>query len=1061
MKFLRKKYIIPSLLVLVLVVFLGLYFIGGLTASADVTYENEDFDESVVMHANDYIEAYNGLSESYMVANNGTYTMFFDETTTIVKVVLNSSCDAPSNPSLSTCDVVYQSADSNSTVSTEKSNFLLRYFLEDGTINSTNLSAWANSIQYENRITGLTERHYSFGYLEDAVDILYEIGNFTSVSSYFPNQFDRATYDELFRGNLVFYNPTDSNLLKQNGEQIVLEYTGLGQTYSAECAAYLEENGLATVQEGKDTNGNSLGYWNLSDLLDESGRLKVKLGVDYNTTALEGEEGYSPCTANPFTTSTIINYIYSNSVYELESTLNGDTSQQLNIFPTQYVETSSQTFRFRASNASLVITNLLKYMYTINEYDENGVQTKENYYSIYDSSSRQNRDVYYDYNGTGELEKFKIGGFQAKDEEGRYLYDENGSPVQAGFTQELAETQNELFGNAEEAQSTSFQIGIRFRLTEDGFKVTILNETIEENSPSKVYQIELLPYFTVNNDKTSEGQIIVPDGSGAIISFNSVKDVQNADTYLKQIYGDDTTIPKEERGMASEKVMLGMYGFLDFTEKRGVVAIVDKGASLTWIQADFLRASQTSSYNYARFLTDLRTYEVVSLSSGSSFNKWTADIYPGDIVYEYRFLGEDELSYIDVAEKYREYLLEKYGADGLTEDGDTTTTHVPTVQFLGAFEKKKLTLGVVHDKDYALTTFDQAIEILDELNKNGVNDFNVSYEGWTKDAMEAELTKNVKAAKVLGGKKGLAKLNDYLESNGYDFFPVVNAASGKGYDYNFGELKYSPKSVTSNYSTMAAFVMSTGLSDADRKPTSLISPRFYQAYINNYLKDYTKFNITGAAVSDLANMRIGDYSKNSLTYAETSAMYQQQVLATLNESVGKVMLSAPFDYAFAYTTVATDVPLTATMYPSIDYSIPLYQLVVSGLFDYSGVPVNYENDNLPEWYFLKALETGSNLSFVLSAEDTNTLLETNYTDNYGAYYLNWKHKIINLNAQLNEVGIYNGRLVSHEYITDNVVKVGYSNGLELMINFDDDTYRDRASGLAIASNWYIVLKEGK
>ncbi len=47
--------------------------------------------------------------------------------------------------------------------------------------------------------------------------------------------------------------------------------------------------------------------------------------------------------------------------------------------------------------------------------------------------------------------------------------------------------------------------------------------------------------------------------------------------------------------------MFGMYGFLDQTKKRGVVAIVDKGASLSWLQADFLRASQTTSYNYARF----------------------------------------------------------------------------------------------------------------------------------------------------------------------------------------------------------------------------------------------------------------------------------------------------------------------------------------------------------------------------------------------------------------------------------------------------------------------------
>lgn len=1059
MKFLKKKYIIPSLLIIVLAVFLGLFFIGSLTASADVKYDNEKFDKDGFMDAS--TEGF-VLDTAYKVYDNGTYTMFFDESTTIVKIVVNSSCDAPDSPSLSTCKTVYEVADDKSDVSTEKSTFLIRYFLENGTINSSDLSSWANSVQYENRITGETERHYSFRYLEDGVDVLYNIGNFTNVSSYFPTQFDRATFDELFRGNMVLYTPTDTQLLKEAKGDIIMRYTGQGATYSAECAAYLEENGLATVTPGVDTEGNSLGYWTLTDLLDTEGRIKLKLGVDYNTTALEGEEGYSPCTSNPFTNSTVINYIYSNTVYELESTINGDTENRLNIFHNQYTENSSQIFKFKASNSTIIIKNLLKYMYEINTYDENGVQLKENFYTIRDSSTREDRVVMYDYKGDGELKPYKLGGFQAKDEEGRYLYDENGDPVQAGFTAELAQEQNELFGHDEEAKATSFQVGIRFRLTDEGFKVTVLNESIVEESASKIYQIELLPYFTVNNDKTSKGQIVVPDGSGAIISFNSVKDVQNADAYIKQIHGDDVTIPKEERGNVSEKILLGMYGFLDFTEKRGVVAIVDKGASLSWIQADFLRASQTTSYNFARFISDLRTYEVVSLSSGSSFNKWTNEMYKGDIVYEYRFLGEDELSYVDVAHTYREYLLEKYADEGLEAYGDTTTSHVPTVRFLGAFEKKKLTLGVVHNKDYALTTFDQAIEILEELNENGVEDFNVAFDAWTDEAMEASLTKNVKPSKVLGGKEGLSRLDKYLAEKGYDFYLLANLATGKGYDYNFGEMKYSPKTVTSDYSTMASFVLSTGLSDSSRKPMAFISPRFYEAYLNNYLKKFDKYATKGIALDDVANMRIGDYSKKGLTYTETSAMYQSMILDRIVTEEGrKVMLSSPFEYALPYTSVATDIPLTATLLPSIDYSIPLYQLVVSGMFDYSGVPANFENDNLPEWYFLKALETGSNLSFILSAEDTKVLLETNYTENYGAYYLNWKHKIISLNNQLNEVGIYNSRLVSHEFVTDNVVKVEYENGLKLMINFDDDTYQDKASGLAIASNWYIVLEEGR
>lgn len=1056
MKYLRLRYIIPTILTVILVIFLGLYFIGGLTASAKMKYDNEEFDESLFMDASDF-----AVSNAELVANNGTYSMFFDELTTIVTVVLNSSCTAPSAPNPSQCSVVYKTADATSSSAQNKSNILLSYFMGSGKIQSKDFNTWENSVQYVNYIEGVTERHYKFSYSYDEyVDVLYEIGDFTNVYSYFPEEFDRATYDDLFRGNLIFLNDKDVTSTDSEG-RIILKYrtSGIqGYTYSSECAAYLEENGLATVTEEKDINGNSYGYYSLTDAIDANGRPKAKIGVNYNTTALEGEKGYSPCTSNPFTIFDILDKtIYASKSYELEMTSNGDTSNTLEINTNYYVENSSQTFKFKASTATLVIQELIKYMYTI---DENYLTASDINKNL-TTEAQKNAILYYDYKGDGNYEKFKIGGFQAKDEEGRWLYDEDGNPVQTAFTKEMVDEQNALFGNTEAAETTSIQVGLRFRLTEDGFKVTILNNSISEETQAKIYQIKLLPNFTVNSNKTSEGQIIVPDGSGAIISFNSVKDSLYADGYSKKIYGTDYTIPLKEMANQNEDIMFGMYGFLDFTEKKGIVAIIDKGASLSWLEADFLRLNRSDSNNYARFITDMRTYEEVSLSSGNSFKKWTSSIYPGDIVYEYRFLGEDELSYVDVANTYREYLLEKYSDVGLTEGGDTTTVHTPTLQFLGAFEKKVLTLGIVHKKDYSLTTFDQAIDILEELQENGLENANVSYLYWTKDAVEAELTKNPKANSVLGGKKGLTKLNEYLTSCGFDFYPSANITVGQGYDYSFGSLKYSPKSVTSEYSTISQFVASTGLANSDFKPAVLLSPRFYEAYINNYLKKYDKYAIKGVYAWDLGNQKAGDYSKKNLTYTETASMYQQNVLSILQKDDQKIMLSSAYDYALPYASVVTNVPLTATMLTCVDYSIPLYQLVISGLVDYSMESINYENDNTATWYFLKALETGSNLSFTLSAEDTKILLDTNYTDNYGAYYLNWKHKIISLNKQLNELGIYKSRLVSHEYISDNVVKVEYANGLKLMINFDDDTYQDKASGQAIASNWYIVLEEGK
>ena len=110
---------------------------------------------------------------------------------------------------------------------------------------------------------------------------------------------------------------------------------------------------------------------------------------------------------------------------------------------------------------------------------------------------------------------------------------------------------------------------------------------------------------------------------------------------------------------------------------------------------------------------------------------------------------------------------------------------------------------------------------------------------------------------------------------------------------------------------------------------------------------------------------------------------------------------------------------------------------------------------------IKAIETGSNLYFEVSASDTSDLLETDYTSYYNSYYANWKEKIISMNKTLNETGIYNSRLVNHEYLNDNLVRVSYENGLTILINYSDSNYIDSSTGIAVRSNWYAVEKLGR
>src|SRR5690554_2862093 len=132
---------------------------------------------------------------------------------------------------------------------------------------------------------------------------------------------------------------------------------------------------------------------------------------------------------------------------------------------------------------------------------------------------------------------------------------------------------------------------MRFVLNEDGLDVTILENSLregmgtdyKENGDSTAYShaslfgnMDIMPNFTTNNDLNSEGYIILPDGSGAIMRFNSPKSPLNYQAEFKEFYGIDKTFSHQisQQTQNNRNYMLNMYGFLDKTEEKGVLAIV-------------------------------------------------------------------------------------------------------------------------------------------------------------------------------------------------------------------------------------------------------------------------------------------------------------------------------------------------------------------------------------------------------------------------------------------------------------------------------------------------------
>lgn len=992
MKILKLKYIISSLIIIFIGVLAGLYFIGGLEYRT-ITYDNIEFNEDDFIDFNSIRYDENGnkykveleFDKNKLVAENDKYKLVFDEETTIAKI-LDKETD----------EVLFQTAED--TKDSRAANLLLEYAkVSNGKLVNNLLNTYNNSVNFINTLTEDEESHYKIKYIEDGVQILYEVGRFSANLDYFPMYYHVADFAaetmEDFNGDRVAFKRNLQTLegrLRGNtfftytlepdpaNNRLILQYDNQGYTYSPAAAQYLSENNLAIVNQEPGTTTFSF------TVIDPS--LYDSFGTHLNSPT-------SPVYTNPF-------------IGRFEFTT----------FKNYYLrQIANENFDFPHYERKLTNGSQQTFAYDI-------------LYRVHQETDISSKSIpVYDLNG----EPVMRGGFHAVDENGNFLY-EDGKPVRELYTLKKVAEDNALFNVVTATSLERFKVCLQLKLTDNGLEATILGDSLQDYDARKkdknydhdylLSAITVLPEFTSSKSLEDEGIIVIPDGSGAIINFNNNKGSLNYAAYNKQIYGRDMAFVLDMKPEDVQTLMFNMYGFINNTQNKGILAIVEKGAGQTNIFADTPRLG--NQRNVAYFRTRVRQMEMVTAGTGynaSEFPKWSKNMSKTDLVYNYIILDESRLNYVGLANEYRDYLINKYN---LVEK-DTTQENVVDINFLGAFERYDLFLGIKYMRADSLTTFSEAQAIVKELLTKNVNELSIDYSFWTKDEIEVEYRKNLKVSSQLGKKDGMIDFAEYLKSQGIDFYPQVNVGSSKGYDYPFGNIKYTTKGVGNAYAKHYPYNLATLMEDKTMNPTYYIAPQYYYSLINKMLPSYNKLGIDNIYVPDLGNTMVGNYKKHSEVYGYGAQLYQQDALNLLDTSINNIKLSAPFDYAIPYVDFAVDVPLQASQYGIFDQTIPFYQLVVNGLFDYTTDYVNGISDKSVEWYFANALTTGCNIRFLISYTDPILLLDTDYTQYYKSYYQNWKNVIIDLNNRINEAGIHRGRLSNYEIITRDVVKVTY------------------------------------
>ena len=652
-----------------------------------------------------------------------------------------------------------------------------------------------------------------------------------------------------------------------------------------------------------------------------------------------------------------------------------------------------------------------------------------------------------------------------------------------GFTEaDLADINNE-FDIINDNERIAFEIGIEYQLTDDGLTVTVPGNSIREFGKHTICNIDILPYFTstpANLDNPglwvdgtlTKGYTIIPDGSGSVMEHDNGKS-NSYEPYAKRIYTTDLSQTSAVKGPTSYDIMLPMYAVVNGDS----AVIVDAQTMASQLElhattSGYGTKGESNNTNYFRAYLRESQDVFIGTYSKEAVRKFTSQRLTNDIILNYTFIGEPggSIDYSDVAQVYRQKIIAKYYDEDDVVYKDQTNTPVLDMDVIGAYTYKDNFLGISYTAKGTMTTYKELGEIIDTFTDKGITYINVFYKGWRKEALVDVSFKKIKINSLLGSKNELKALNQSTDN--LTIYPYVNFGQINDYQESFGQNHYTSRDVIGEIITNYSYNISTNTYDTKGIKTSILSPHYYYAFAQSLVNSYSKafgignakksLGINSIAIETLGSSLSGDYKKDNEMFKIDAISEQIRSLELISESIDNINLYQPYDYAFRYVSHAKDIPYQSSQKELLDYSIPFYQLVVNGLFDYSGESINVNIEDGLNFHIMKLIETGANPQFTFTYDSSAELINTDYNENYNTEYRNWITAVEDVYNKLTNIGIYECTLVGHTRLAANVYLVTYYNhttgsNIQILLNYSFSQYHYNAANVDVAAKSYKVL----
>lgn len=583
-------------------------------------------------------------------------------------------------------------------------------------------------------------------------------------------------------------------------------------------------------------------------------------------------------------------------------------------------------------------------------------------------------------------------------------------------------------------------IPVTLTLEDDHLSLSCVTaDIVEENPSSSSGQIASAMSFMKSFGAAGtdeEGYFVIPDGSGALINFNNGKTGYRV--YSGKVYGEDITPVEQTKTSSSQNVYLNMYGIVKGDS--GMVVVADKGDTAATINA-YVAGEINTDYNGCYFSFETRTSDEYLMGGESNplkvFEKH--GILVPEIKIDYYPVSSSDgsdIDYIDIADKYREYLMDECGVT-VSDDVSDNSLYV---NMYGSTIKKQSIIGIPVNVKEKVTTFEDAETILQTLKDNGADDIIVSYKDWTKSEVAQKITDKATAASVLGGKGKFKDLLQYASENNITIYPDVDNQTFKS-SWSYSTITNTVIRVSNAYSRQIVYDLAHGVENKYYKSMSLFTPSSYDKAYTKLINSYSKNEIANISLGSLSTTIYGDYGKKSVS-REMSKGYIENIYENAKNTIGSVMADGANKYVLPYVDNVANLPISSSKYDIFDEEIPFYQIVLHGVIPCSTTAINAEPDVGEA--VLTALSCGQNLTFDMIGVEASELKDTRYDKYFYADYQNWYEDAAGAYRLQNDIlsAVADQKIVEYNISEDgNEIETVYEDNTTTLVNYKENTIK--------------------